>query len=250
MTDELNVNAEAENAEEITNHVEEVQVTEEPTAEVEPTQETIEPVVEVVAEVAEPIVEPVAEVVAPQLVETPKREVKVEEEEVDEPIIEKTYYKHPVVSLEDFDWNAINKKVVNYSEDERIRLEGIYDKTFNQIVEQEVVDGIIVAKNAREVVINIGFKSDGVIPVNEIRYNPDLKIGDTIEVYVESQEDASGQLILSHKKARILKSWDRVNKVFETQEIITGYVKCRTKGGLIVDVFGIEAFLQIGRAHV
>ena len=243
MTDELNVNAEAENAEEITNHVEEVQVTEEPKAEVEPTQETIEPVVEVVAEVVEPIVEPVAEVVAPQVVETPKREVKVEEEEVDEPIIEKTYYKHPVVSLEDFDWNAINKKVVNYSEDERIKLEEIYDKTFNQIVEQEVVNGIIVAKNAREVVINIGFKSDGVIPVNEIRYNPDLKIGDTIEVYVESQEDASGQLILSHKKARILKSWDRVNKVFETQEIITGYVKCRTKGGLIVDVFGIEAFL-------
>ncbi len=243
MTDELNVNAEAENAEEITNHVEEVQVTEEPKAEVEPTQETIEPVVEVVAEVAEPIFEPVAEVVAPQVVETPKREVKVEEEEVDEPIIEKTYYKHPVVSLEDFDWNAINKKVVNYSEDERIKLEEIYDKTFNQIVEQEVVNGIIVAKNAREVVINIGFKSDGVIPVNEIRYNPDLKIGDTIEVYVESQEDASGQLILSHKKARILKSWDRVNKVFETQEIITGYVKCRTKGGLIVDVFGIEAFL-------
>ena len=247
MTDELNVNAEAEKAEEITNHVEEIQVTEEPKAEVEPTQETIEPVVEVVAEVAEPIaepiVEPLAEVVAPHVVETPKEEVKVVEEEVNEPIIEKTYYKHPVVSLEDFDWNAINKKHESYSEDERIKLEQIYDKTFNQIVEQEVVDGIIVAKNAREVVINIGFKSDGVIPVNEIRYNPDLKIGDTIEVYVESQEDASGQLILSHKKARILKSWDRVNKVFETQEIITGYVKCRTKGGLIVDVFGIEAFL-------
>ncbi len=222
MTDELNVNPEAEQAQE-TNQVEAI-------------QETIEPVVEVVAEV---VAEPVAEV-APQVVEAPKAEVVAEEEA---PVKEKTYYKHPVVSLEDFDWGSIGKKHVSYSEEERIRLEQVYDETFSQIVEQEVVEGTIVAKNAREVVINIGFKSDGVIPLNELRYNPDIKIGDKIEVYVESQEDTSGQLVLSHRKARILKSWDRVNKAFDTQEVITGHVKSRTKGGLIVDVFGIEAFL-------
>ena len=106
-----------------------------------------------------------------------------------------------------------------------------------------MIDGTVVAKNNREVVVNIGFKSDGVIALNELRYNPDIKIGDTIEVYVESQEDPSGQLLLSHKKARILKSWERINVAYEKDEIINGYVKCRTKGGLIVDVFGIEAFL-------
>jgi len=144
---------------------------------------------------------------------------------------------------EDFDWNAIGKKMDNYSEKERTDLEDIYTKTMSSIVEHEVIDGTVVAKNNREVVVNIGFKSDGVIPVNEFRYNPDLKVGDTIEVYVENQEDPSGQLLLSHKKARILKSWDRINAAFEKDEIINGYVKCRTKGGLIVDVFGIEAFL-------
>ncbi|MEG2666600.1 MAG: 30S ribosomal protein S1, partial [Bacteroidales bacterium] len=118
-----------------------------------------------------------------------------------------------------------------------------YENTLKQIAEQEVIEGTVVAKSNREVVVNIGYKSDGIIPVSEFRYNPDLKPGDKVEVYVESQEDASGQLILSHKKARILKSWDRVNEAFDKQEIITGYVKSRTKGGLIVDVFGIEAFL-------
>ena len=111
------------------------------------------------------------------------------------------------------------------------------------IDEQAVIMGTVVSANAREIVVNIGFKSDGVISANELRYNPNLKIGDTIEVYVESQEDAHGQLLLSHKKARMLKSWERVNEAHDTQEVVTGYVKCRTKGGLIVDVFGIEAFL-------
>ena len=146
--------------------------------------------------------------------------------------------------LEDFDWNAIGKKKTNYSKDEEEKLNQAYEKTFNQITEQEIVEGTIVAITDREVVVNIGFKSDGVIPASEIRYNPDLKVGDKIEVYVESQEDSNGQLILSHKKARILKSWERVNQAYESQEVITGYVKSRTKGGLIVTVFdNIEAFL-------
>ena len=122
-------------------------------------------------------------------------------------------------------------------------MESLYNETFNAIVENEVVDGTIVAINAREAVVNIGYKSDGIIPVSELRYNPNFKPGDTVEVYVESQEDATGQLLLSHKKARVLRSWERVNTAHDTDEIINGFVKCRTKGGLIVDVFGIEAFL-------
>ena len=146
--------------------------------------------------------------------------------------------------LEDFDWNAIGKKKTKYSAEEEAKLNEAYEKTFNQITEQEIVEGTVVAITDREVVVNIGFKSDGVIPASEIRYNPDIKVGDKIEVYVESQEDSNGQLILSHKKARILKSWERVNQAYESQEVITGYVKSRTKGGLIVTVFdNIEAFL-------
>ncbi|MCF8229241.1 MAG: 30S ribosomal protein S1 [Bacteroidales bacterium] len=144
---------------------------------------------------------------------------------------------------EEFDWDAIGKKQELYSSDERDKLEKMYDKTLSSIVEQDVVEGTVVAKNNREVVINIGFKSDGVIPVSEFRYNPDLKPGDQVEVYVESQEDPSGQLILSHKKARILKSWEKINDAYDKDEIINGFVKCRTKGGLIVEVYGLEAFL-------
>ena len=146
--------------------------------------------------------------------------------------------------LEDFDWSAIGKKTTLYSEAEQAKLDEAYAKTFNQITEQEIIEGTIVSISDREVVVNIGFKSDGVIPASEVKYNPELKSGDKIEVYVESQEDSNGQLLLSHRKARILKSWERVNEAFESQEIITGYVKCRTKGGLIVNVFdNIEAFL-------
>ena len=144
---------------------------------------------------------------------------------------------------ENFDWDSIGKKHDNYSKDERAKLEEIYNNTLSSVIEHEVIDGTVVAKNNREVVVNIGYKSDGIIPLSELRYNTDLKIGDKVEVYVESQEDTSGQLILSHKKARVLRSWERVNSSLENNEIIQGYVKCRTKGGLIVDVFGIEAFL-------
>ncbi len=148
-----------------------------------------------------------------------------------------------IMPLEDFDWSSIGKKKNVYSKNEQETLTEAYENTFSQLAEQQVVEGVIVAKNNREVVINIGFKSDGIIPLSEIRYNPDFKVGDKIEVYVESQEDAGGQLILSHKKALILRSWDRVNTAFDTQEIINGFVKSRTKGGLIVDIYGIEAFL-------
>ncbi len=147
------------------------------------------------------------------------------------------------VPAEDFDWDSDPKKHDNYKSEERAKLEAMYEKTMSQIGDHEVIEGTVVAKTTREVVVNIGFKSDGVIPISEFRHNPNLKVGDKIEVYVENQEGSNGQLILSHKKARILKSWDRVNEAYDKQEIIQGYVKSRTKGGLIVDVFGIEAFL-------
>ena len=155
----------------------------------------------------------------------------------------KTENKNVFPDPGDFDWDSAGKKFDNYTKVERERLESIYDDTLKSIGEGEVIDGSVVSISNREVVVNIGFKSDGVIPSAEVRYNPDLKVGDKIEVYVETQEDISGQLVLSHKKARTLRSWERINTAMEQDEIINGYVKCRTKGGLIVDVFGIEAFL-------
>ncbi|SRR3989339_195746 len=145
--------------------------------------------------------------------------------------------------LANFNWDIIGKKEVNYTPDEMAKYEAMYDATLSTIQENEVLDGTVVAMNKREVVINIGYKSEGIISLNEFRYNPELKIGDTVEVLVETQEDPNGQLIISHKKARSLRSWDRVNQALENNEIIKGYIKCRTKGGMIVDVFGIEAFL-------
>jgi small subunit ribosomal protein S1 len=119
----------------------------------------------------------------------------------------------------------------------------MYGKSLSTIADAQTMQGTVVSKNSREVVVNIGYKSDGVVSLSEFRYNPDLKVGDSIEVFIEKAEDTNGQLILSHKKARAGKSWDRVNEALNTDEIIKGFVKCRTKGGLIVDVFGIEAFL-------
>ena len=121
--------------------------------------------------------------------------------------------------MKDFDWDSIGKKHEIYDAKEKERLEQEYDRTLSSITEHEVIDGTIVAMNNREVVINIGFKSDGVLPLNEFRYNPDLKVGDKVEVYVENQEDPSGQLLLSHKKARILKSWERINSAYETRKL-------------------------------
>ena len=164
---------------------------------------------------------------------------------INENVVEKAEKKVRVKPIPDanFDWNCDPKKDDSYKSEERMRLEAMYEKTMSQIGDHEVIEGTVVAKTSREVVVNIGFKSDGVIPVSEFRHNPNLKVGDKIEVYVENQEGINGQLVLSHKKARILKSWDRVNESYDKQEIVQGYVQSRTKGGLIVDVFGIEAFL-------
>ena len=142
-----------------------------------------------------------------------------------------------------FDWDKYEAEKGGYSEEERNSLQNKYEQTLSTIAENEVTEGTIVSISKREVVVNIGYKSDGVVSANEFRYNPDLKVGDKVEVFVESQEDNAGQLLLSHKKARALKSWDRVNKALEESEVVKGFVKCRTKGGMIVDVFGIEAFL-------
>ena len=151
--------------------------------------------------------------------------------------------KQKPVPAADFDWTSSHKKFDNYSDDERAKLEEKYAGTMNQVVDHDVIEGTIVAITPREVVVNIGFKSDGVIPSAEFRTEPNIKVGDKVEVYVENQEGVNGQLVLSHKKARLLKSWDRVNEAFESGEIVNGLVKSRTKGGLIVDVFGLEAFL-------
>ena len=147
-----------------------------------------------------------------------------------------------VVANENFDWNAFENDLGVYDQD-KAQITEAYDKTLSNVNVGEVVEGTVTGITKREVLVNIGYKSEGVIPVSEFRYNPDLKVGDKIEVYVESAEDKGGQLVLSHKKARQLKSWDRVNEALEKDEIIKGYIKCRTKGGMIVDVFGIEAFL-------
>ncbi len=147
-----------------------------------------------------------------------------------------------VAPIEDFDWAAYAQDDP-YSKESREELAENYENTLSKISDKEVVTGIVTSMNKREVVVNIGFKSDGIVSLNEFRYNPELKIGDEVEVYIESQEDKRGQLILSHKKARASRAWDRVNAALENNEIIKGYIKCRTKGGMIVDVFGIEAFL-------
>ena len=146
------------------------------------------------------------------------------------------------VAPENFDWEAFEGSGV-YDSADKDEIRKAYDQTLSKIVEGEVVEGEVTAINKREVVVTIGGKSEGVIAAPEFRYNPDLKVGDKVEVYVENAEDKKGQLVLSHKKARTLKSWDRVNEAFEKDEIVKGYVKTRTKGGMIVDVFGIEAFL-------
>ena len=146
-----------------------------------------------------------------------------------------------VQPLQDFNWDEFeNGTHANVSKEE---LDKAYDETLNKVSEHQVVDGTVISVDKKEVIVNIGYKSDGIISASEFRYNPELKVGDVVEVYVENQEDKKGQLILSHKKARMSKSWERVNAALDNEEIVHGYIKCRTKGGMIVDVFGIEAFL-------
>ncbi len=175
-------------------------------------------------------------------IEEEEEEEEVEDDDVNEADLTKIR-KLRAEQLATFDWTNLSKKGTVYSADERAQFESRYDKTLATIVENEVLEGTVLSMNKREVVINIGYKSEGVVSLNEFRYNTELAIGDKVEVYVESHEDKKGQLILSHKKARALRSWDRVNQALETDEIIKGFIKCRTKGGMIVDVFGIEAFL-------
>ena len=146
-----------------------------------------------------------------------------------------------VQPLDDFNWEEFEQGTnAGVSKED---LEKAYDETLNKVTEHQVVEGTVISVDKKEVIVNIGYKSDGIIPASEFRYNPDLKVGDKVEVYVENQEDVKGQLVLSHKKARLSKSWERVNAAIDNEEVIQGYIKCRTKGGMIVDVFGIEAFL-------
>ena len=208
----------------------------------------VENVAENVQETAAEVVETVAEAAAEPVAEVAETVAEVAEPVAEEPAPaprprKMREFENAYASLENFSWDKIDSEESRYSADEKARLEDLYTKSFKSIDENAVIMGKVVSINTREVVVNIGFKSDGVINASELRYNPNLKIGDEIEVYVESQEDANGQLQLSHKRALILKSWQRVNEAYDNQEIITGYVKGKTKGGLIVDVFGIEAFL-------
>jgi len=154
-----------------------------------------------------------------------------------------TKTSEPTAEPEEFDWASLEVGLDAYSVKERDKLADMYNNTLNTVSEKEVLQGTVISLNKREVVVDIGYKSDGIVNINEFRYNPDLKIGDKIDVYIESLEDKKGQMILSHKQARSTRSWDRVNEALESDEIIKGYIKCRTKGGMIVDVFGIEAFL-------
>ena len=187
-------------------------------------QETVETQNVVVEETAAPV--EVDEFVAPaKIAKTPKAPKKV------------------VAESADFDWDALVEEDKGFGGRTKQDLESLYEKTLTTVQEKEVVEGKVISMNKREVVIDIGYKSDGIVSLNEFRYNPELKPKDLVEVYIESLEDLKGQMILSHKKARALRSWDRVNEALDKDEVIKGYIKCRTKGGMIVDVFGIEAFL-------
>jgi small subunit ribosomal protein S1 len=188
---------------------------------------------------------PVAEAPAEEAVaeEAPAEETPVAEAPAEEAATEKpAAVSDASTGLKDFNWDELegadDETPVNHPE-----VEKMYSDTLSTIAENEVIEGTVISMNKREVVINIGYKSEGVISLSEFRYDPDLNVGDTVEVYVESQEDKKGQLVLSHKKARAMRSWDRVNQALDQDEVIKGYIKCRTKGGMIVDVFGIEAFL-------
>ncbi len=197
--------------------------------------------------------EPIAEetVVEETVAEEPVAEEPVAEETVaevhevadEQPEPVKSTVEATEAGMNDFDWEAFEEGTIELSKSDQSKFEEKYNDTLSTVAENEVTDGTVISMNKREVVINIGYKSEGVVSLNEFRYNPDLKPGDTVEVYVESKEDKKGQLVLSHKKARAMKSWDRVNQALDQDEVIKGYIKCRTKGGMIVDVFGIEAFL-------
>ena len=184
------------------------------------------------------------QVIEEEIIEAPvQKETAASFAEEETPVVDATKKRKSNASVapDKFDWDAFERETDYGRPKEEIAAD--YDKTLSTIMEGEVVDGTVVAIGKREVIVNIGYKSEGVISINEFRYNPELAVGDKVEVYVETAEDKKGQLILSHKKARSFRSWDRVNEACEKDEIVKGYIKCRTKGGMIVDVFGIEAFL-------
>jgi small subunit ribosomal protein S1 len=165
-----------------------------------------------------------------------------------EPTVEETPQTNAVAEAvaetqEDFDWESLEDGLDLYSKKRRNELENLYNDTLNTVQEKEVIEGTVISMNKREVVVDIGYKSDGVVSLNEFRYNPEMKIGDKVDVYIESLEDKKGQMSLSHKKARAMRSWEKINLAHDNDEIIKGYIKCRTKGGMIVDALGIEAFL-------
>jgi small subunit ribosomal protein S1 len=245
--------AETETAKEAEVAVEEISPVAGDAAEPVTTEDVAEPVA--AEDAAEPVTtEDVAEPVAAEPVtaedyglesekkEKKSRKVQAEKEPEPEKGIEIKSESRSAATAEEFDWDAFESEE-NRSSPKYKEFESLYDETLSTIAVDEVVLGTVIQMTSREVVINIGYKSEGVVSLNEFRYNPNLKVGDKVEVYVESQEDKRGQLLLSHKKARAINSWDRVNASLEKDEIITGYIKCRTKGGMIVDVFGIEAFL-------
>ncbi len=208
-----------------------------------PVEETKTEVPEVTAE--KEVIEAAAEVdavVAEEKAAEIKKEKTPKKKEVKAEI--KVEYEAPTAEAnEDFDWDSLSKGLDIYSATQRTDLEELYNGTLNTVHEKEVLQGKVISMNKREVVVDIGYKSDGIVSLNEFRYNPELKIGDEVDVYIESLEDKKGQMILSHKKARATRSWERVNEALLNNEIIKGFIKCRTKGGMIVDVFGIEAFL-------
>ena len=217
----------------------------------EKTEEAAEVKEEVVAEKETEVAEEnqPEEVVAEEKTETEEKQPEevVETETVAETVesekAEETPAEEKAAENDEFDWASLEVGLDAYSEKERTNLENLYNGTLNTVSEKEVLEGTVISLNKREVVVDIGYKSDGIVSLNEFRYNPDLKVGDKVDVYIESLEDKKGQMILSHKKARATRSWERVNESLENDEIIKGYIKCRTKGGMIVDVFGIEAFL-------
>lgn len=206
------------------------------TEEAAPTQEEAPAAEETSA--AEVVTEEAAAVESPA-VEAAEENATKESAEVEEEVVE----EEPVVEEVPFNWDNVNDDLVFYTPAEHDEMEEMYMTTLSSVLENQVVDGEVVAMTDREVIVDIGAKSEGVISLNEFRYNPELKEGDTVEVLVDKQEDKNGQLVLSHRMARSIKAWDRVNEAHDNEEVITGFVKCRTKGGMIVDVFGIEAFL-------
>ncbi len=217
---------------------------------VESAAEVVEEVVEETTETAAETVESATETVAEAVEETSEAATETVEsaieaatetvEEVKEVV---PHTPRKATPPENFDWDEFEHGQSAYNSEEVAQMDELYGNTLNSINEQEVMEGTIVAMTKKEVVVNVGYKSEGVIPLNEFRYNPDLAVGEMVLVYVESTEDRNGQLVLSHRLARLHGAWDRVNQAMEDSEIITGFVKCRTKGGLIADVFGIEAFL-------